>query len=82
MEIVKRVLVFFFFKKGCIATVAPKHHMKYFATSNSQNVESKNVLYGRKHNKFCKDLETVPLGEKLSTEVGVLLLVCTELYFT
>lgn len=56
--------------------------MKYCATSSTQNVESKSVLFGRKHNKFCKDLETVLLGQKLSTEVAVLLLFCTELYFT
>ena len=56
--------------------------MKYFGTSSTQNVESKNVPYGRKHNKFCKDLETVPLGEKMSTESAVLSSVCTELCFT
>lgn len=69
-------------KKDCIATVAPKQHMKYFATSSTQNIESKNVFYGRKHKKFCKDPETVPPGEKPSTEVAVLLLVCSEVCFT
>lgn len=78
MEIVKR----YFFTKDCIATLASKHHMKYFPTSSTQNVECKNVLYGIKHNKFCKDLETVPLEGKLSTEVAVLSLVCIELHFT
>lgn len=69
------------FKIDCIATVAPKHYVKYFAASSTQNFESKNALYGRKRNKFCKDLKTVALGEKLSTEVAVLLFVCRELCF-
>lgn len=68
--------------KDCIATLASKHHMKYFPTSRTQKIESKNVLYGINCNKFCKDLETVPFEEGMSTEAAVLLLVCIELYFT
>lgn len=69
MEAVKR----HFLMKYCIVTLPSKHNVKYFPTSSTQNIESKNVLYGIKHHKFCKDLETAPLEEKLSTEVAVLL---------
>lgn len=78
MEVVKRD----FFMKDCIATLASKHHMKYFLTLSTQKIESKNVLYGIKCNKFCKDLETMPLEERMYPEVAVLLLVCMDLYFT